>query len=144
MMKKWLFIVIALFAAVVSVNAIPAIRGIWRVLKLTDGSEVRAELWGDEHLHYWQSADGKKYVESGQDGVYKLIDESIFRSRAGAVRRNLARSMEPAKSKLPESVLTGSHRGLIILVEFPDTDEGTPLTFREDHTQEYYKWIMNT
>lgn len=143
-MKKWLFVVIALFVAVVSVNAIPAIRGIWRVLKLTDGSKVRAELRGDEHLHYWQSADGKKYVESGQDGVYRLLDEGTFQARARKARRNMAREMGPAKSRLPESVLTGSHRGLIILVEFPDTEEGGPLKFREDHTKEFYKWITNT
>ena len=146
MMRRWLFVIVALFVAVVSVNAIPAIRGIWRVLKLTDGSEVRAELRGDEHLHYWQSADGKKYVESGQDGVYKLIDESIFRSRARAVRRNMARTMEPAKSKLPDSVLTGSHRGLIILVDYPDTDKdgNRTLEFKENHTKEFYEWITNT
>lgn len=146
MMKRWLFLIVALFVAVMSVNAIPAIRGIWRVLKLVDGTEVRAELRGDEHLHYWQSADGKKYVESGQDGVYKLIDESIFRSRARAVRRNMARTMEPAKSKLPESVLTGSHRGLIILVEFPDKNilGKRTLKFQEEHTKEFYEWITNT
>ena len=145
-MKRWLFVVVALFVAVVSVYAVPAIRGIWRVLKLVDGTEVRAELRGDEHLHYWQSADGKKYMESGQDGVYKLIDESTFRSRAQAICRNMARTMESTKSKLPESVLTGSHRGLIILVEYPDKNilGKRTLQFQEEHTKEFYEWITNT
>ena len=40
------------------VMAVPARPGIWRTIKLADGSEVRVTLRGDEHLHFWQSAEG--------------------------------------------------------------------------------------
>lgn len=147
MMKRWLFVIVALFVAVMSVHAVPAMRGIWKVLKLVDGTEIRAELRGDEHFHFWRSADGKRYVESGQDGVYKLIDENAFNSRARAVQAR-ATMLESAKSKLPESVLVSdkTHRGLIILVDYPDTDENgnRTLRFSGDHTKEFYKWITNT
>jgi M6 family metalloprotease-like protein len=147
MMKRWLFVFIILFVAVMSVNAVPAMRGIWKVLKLVDGTEVRAELRGDEHFHYWRSAEGKMYVESGQDGVYKLIDENAFNSRARAVQAR-ATMLESAKSKLPESVLVSdkTHRGLVILVDYPDEDENgkRTLQFQEEHTKEYYEWITNT
>ena len=148
MMKRWLFVIITLFVAVMSINAVPAMRGIWKVLKLVDGTEVRAELRGDEHFHYWRSADGKEYVESGQDGVYKLIDKDAFRAKTRKVGRSMTRAMESAKSKLPESVLISdkTHKGLIILVDYPDTDENgnRTLKFRDNHTKEFYKWITNT
>lgn len=41
--------------------AVPAKRGLWRTLQLTDGSTVRAMLVGDEHAHFWQDADGNTY-----------------------------------------------------------------------------------
>ena len=141
-----LAIVMALIVASVSVNAVPAMRGIWKVLKLMDGTEVRAELRGDEHFHYWKSADGKRYVESEKDGVYRLIDESAFRSRARALSRERATMLKSARSKLPESVLTGSHRGLVILVDYPDKDirGNRKYEFQEEHTKEFYQWITNT
>ena len=39
------------------VMAVPARPGIWRTIKLAHGSEVRVTLRGDEHLHFWQSAE---------------------------------------------------------------------------------------
>ena len=39
--------------------SIPAKRGQWRSLTLTDGTQVRAELRGDEHMHFWQTDDGR-------------------------------------------------------------------------------------
>lgn len=145
MMKRWLFVIVALFVAVVSVNAVPAIRGIWRVLKLVDGTEVRAELRGDEHCRYWQSVDGKIYVKSSQKGLYKLMDKSLLRARARIARENEELMTSP-KSRASDSILNGSHRGLIILVDYPDKDQDgkRTLEFRFDHTQEFYKLITNT
>lgn len=145
MMKRWLFLIVALFVAVVSVNAIPAIRGIWKVLKLVDGTEVRAEFRGDEHCRYWQSVDGKIYVKSSQKGLYKLMDKSLLRARA-RIARESDELMTSPKSRASDSILNGSHRGLIILVDYPDKDQDgkRTLEFRFDHTQEFYKWITNT
>lgn len=144
-MKKWLFIVIALFVAVMSINAVPAKPGIWRVLKLVDGTEVKAEFKGDEYSRYWQSADGKIYVKSSRDGLYEFVDESVVRARARRTRENTV-LMTSTRSKLSESVLTGSHRGLIILVEYPDKNfiGKRTLQFQEEHTKEFYEWITNT
>ena len=145
MMKRWLFLIVALFVAVVSVNAVPAKPGIWKVLKLVDGTEVRAEFKGDEHCRYWQSADGKIYVKSRQEGLYELVDGSALRARARRAHEK-TKLMTSAKNIHSESVLTGSHRGLIILVDYPDkTFLGKrTLKFQEEHTQEFYKWITNT
>ena len=56
-MKKFLSTLLLSMAVYVA-NAIPAYPGIWRTVKLADGSEVKVMLRGDEHVHFWQSADG--------------------------------------------------------------------------------------
>lgn len=38
--------------------AVPAKRGVWRLMTLTDGTEVRVQLVGDEFMHYYVSEDG--------------------------------------------------------------------------------------
>ena len=56
-MKKLLFSVLALMLASVMM-AVPAKRGVWKTLTLSDGREVRAQLVGDEHAHAWRMEDG--------------------------------------------------------------------------------------
>ena len=55
-----LFTTITLLFVALGATAIPAKRGIWNTLKLADGKEVKAQLMGDEHLHYWMTDDGDK------------------------------------------------------------------------------------
>ena len=50
--------------------AIPAKPGQWKMLKLANGTEIRAELVGDELCHYWLAADGKGYAWSAAQGCY--------------------------------------------------------------------------
>ena len=47
----------ALLCLVLSVWAVPAKRGVWCSLSLVDGTEVKAQLVGDEFLHYYVSED---------------------------------------------------------------------------------------
>ena len=51
-------------------SAVPARRGQWKTLRLTDGTEVRAQLMGDETLHYWQDANGFTYICSDEEDIY--------------------------------------------------------------------------
>ena len=51
--------------------AVPAKRGLWSTITLSDGTQVRVELRGDEHLHYLQATDGTCYVKN--NGVYERL-----------------------------------------------------------------------
>ena len=53
-----------MFALLFSVSSFaePAWPGLWRTVKLQNGKLIKVELKGDEHMHYWQSEDGTKYV----------------------------------------------------------------------------------
>ena len=64
-MNKKIFILLLLCVLGLSVSADRAMPGLWRTLHLNDGTEVLAELKGDEYAHYWQSAVGEVFVERG-------------------------------------------------------------------------------
>ena len=59
--------------------AIPAKRGLWRTITLADGTEVRAELVGDEHGHWLRAADGKCYVQNGAQ--FEVANEETLQAR---------------------------------------------------------------
>jgi hypothetical protein len=53
-MKKFI-LTLLLTVVTVTMMAVPAKKGIWKTLKLQDGTEVRATLVGDEHGHFWKA-----------------------------------------------------------------------------------------
>lgn len=66
---KRLILVLSLLATVPTLMAIPARRGRWSTITLSDGREVRVEHVGDEHAHWLRAADGTCYVQSGASYV---------------------------------------------------------------------------
>ena len=56
-------------ALMASAFAVPAKRGQFRTLTLSDGTKVRAELRGDEHFSFWMGNDNNAYVRSGQEDI---------------------------------------------------------------------------
>lgn len=101
--------------------AVPAKRGLWRTLQLTDGSTVRAMLAGDEHAHFWQDADGNTYRSAG-DATYQKIDRAqvVAAAKAHRVKANAARLKVAKRAAKDTKIFQGSRRGLIILVQFSD------------------------
>ena len=61
-MKRLIFTLSTLMICSASMMAIPAKPGQWKMLKLANGTEIRAELVGDELCHYWLANDGKGYA----------------------------------------------------------------------------------
>ena len=59
--------------------AVPARRGLWSTITLSDGTKVRVELRGDEHLHYLQAADGTCYTL--KNGNYEQVDATTLQAR---------------------------------------------------------------
>lgn len=122
-----------------SVNAVPAKRGQWKTLTLTDGTTVCAELRGDEFAHYYRSENGNCYVEVG-DGTYQIAEKDEVISK-GASRRANARYQIQKKTRMrvagAGNSIIGKKKGLIILVQFSDKE------FKSNHNLEFYQNVAN-
>ena len=106
-----------------AVMAVPAKRGQWKMLKLQDGTEVRAMLVGDEYGHYWRSADGMAYARQADADFYEAVDAEAIIRRA-EIRRsqvNAKRVRRLAARRTGEVTYTGAKKALMLLVNFKDT-----------------------
>ncbi len=133
-MKKTL-LTAALSLVAVTMMAVPAKRGQWKTVTLTDGTSVRVELRGDEFNHYWQAADGTRYVEN--DNGWQAADaQALLTMKRAAMRRTAANRLRMGAKRRAQA-FKGQKKGLIILVDFPDKQ------FRSGHDLELYKKIAN-
>lgn len=118
--KLYLFSLFLLIAS--GVQADRAMKGIWETITLANGTQVRAELQGDEHFHYWQLSNGDKLMLSG--GKYELVSCEKITKQAIASYTNYLQRDTPSRMKSPlkkaKSHILGHKKGLIILVEFSD------------------------
>ena len=142
-MKKFI-LTILLTVTAMTMMAVPAKRGVWKTLKLQDGTEVRAQLVGDEFGACWRGVDGKNYVKSGDSFVILNSEiakrsnarkEMALKSRAKRLKANVTR-----RAAGNRSALTGDKKGLIILVNFKDTKFQTS----DAETQALYNNVANT
>ena len=125
-----LFLSAAMACSVMSASAVPAMPGVWRTITLADGTQVRAQLQGDEFCHYFKDADGicydlmenssNRYVKADFKQI-KLRGDSL-RMIANAERKGLRKS--PARIGQPSEPIIGKKKGIIILVEYQDTKFG--------------------
>lgn len=138
-MKQRIFILNALLCLVLSVWAVPAKRGVWCSLSLVDGTEVKAQLVGDEFLHYYVSEDGTKYVQDEATGLYRKMTDEVTAQRRAAVRRAQAqgRQKRMLRKAQASNVFQGTKKGLVILVQFTDSK------FKSGHDLALYKRIAN-
>lgn len=138
-MKQRIFILNALLCLVLSVWAVPAKRGVWCSLSLVDGTEVKAQLVGDEFLHYYVSEDGTKYVQDESTGLYRKMTDEVTAQRRSAVRRAQAqgRQKRMLRKAQASNAFQGTKKGLIILVQFTDSK------FKCGHDLALYKRIAN-
>lgn len=115
--------------------AVPAKRGQWKSVKLNDGTTVRVELRGDEFNHYWQAADGTRYVKNGN--TWQEADDTPSASARRAVARRASANIRRAVARQKAQSFKGQKKGLIILVDFPDKQ------FRIGHDKALYERIAN-
>lgn len=119
------------------IHAVPAKRGVWRLLKLKDGTFVKAELRGDEFFHYWQTADGTYIMDEGS-GYAKVGDVGKWMARqkdqwTQARAKRASRRIQT--DNFPSYI--GKKRGLLLLVEFNNQK------FRSDHDVTFYENVAN-
>ena len=154
-MKKQAFIVLCI-VLVMTAWAVPAQRGLWRVIHLTDGSMVRVELRGDENSHWWEDSIGNRYCSRGrtkEEGgrrydteIWEKIEEKDWSKRRNTRRHSpsslLLRPSSKYISTIPlpmegSGVAPSPRRGLIILASFADR------SFKKEHTKELYERMAN-
>ena len=138
-MKKQLLSTITLFVMCLAVMAVPAKKGVYKTLKLSNGQEVRGMLVGDEHGHYWKGDDGKAYTLKGE--TYQVVDEKpiIEKARARRTKVNAQRVKRLPRSRgfgEPKDYF-GKNRCVIIMVNFAD------MTFQETHDNALFSRIVN-
>lgn len=118
-MKTKLFVLLACVFTYLSVCAVPVRPGQWKTITLASGKSVNVQFKGDERLHFWEDADGGRYVE--KDGVFVKTDAETLRSKVTMHRQAVSSTMQrplPTHKKRATS-FTGKRKGLVILVEFP-------------------------
>lgn len=144
-MKRILLSISAVLAAI-AIQAMPVKPGIWRNITLADGTVVKAELVGDEHLTYWRTADGACYRQTPSADVFSKVELSALQNEYDAVvAQKAAREkaiLESARTSMPVKKVEGSKfqgkkKCLVILANFADTK------FKPEHTLDLYKQIIN-
>lgn len=125
-MKRILSLML-LATTALSVSAVPAKRGQYKMLTLSDGTQVRAELVGDEYLSYYKTEDGGHYRIDPASKTYRTFDLQLAQEEAlqkmQKVNADRVARMQKARRKViggDHTEYTGTKRGLIILVNFSD------------------------
>lgn len=134
--KRYVSMFICIMASCLAAIAIPAQKGVWRNIVLADGSIVRAELCGDEHLSFFQDAAEQCYYKA-DNGHYQMLDYgqlTILNEKATAKRAGIN---DERQRRVAKEHLNGSQKGLIILVNFADN------TFQEGHDRAFFERFAN-
>lgn len=138
-MKRWFTLWVVLFI-VLSAMAVPAKPGVWRTISLTDGTQVKVQLVGDEFMHYYQSADGTRYIYDAASATYQVYSDSQFSNsrRKAVARRAKANNRRAVRRKANvTNIFQGTKKGLIILAQFTDSK------FQSGHDRALYNKIAN-
>lgn len=143
-----LSLIVALLAFTCPSRSVPAKRGVWRTVTLSNGLTIKARLCGDEHAHWWQAEDGSCFdVDSLGKGKAVVPQELMSKARSRmAARRQAARRANAKKTS--QRIATngntgkfqGQRHGLIILVNFADSKFNTS---KFGPTQTLYYRIAN-
>lgn len=134
------FYLFSLFLLIANVcQADKAMKGVWETISLKNGLQVRAELQGDEHFHFWKTEGGENYMLS--EGKYKLVTkEELTKQITTAYTKylqNEVRNCRKAPLMKANSHILGHKKGLIILVEFSDK------SFSMENASDFYTRMAN-
>ena len=139
-MKK-LFIIMSFLTMALAVNAVPAKKGCWKTVTLTDGTQIKVELIGDEFGHYWRAADGRAFREDGNTMRFCEVDAADIIQKARAKRDivNAKRVQRLPKRRAfgEPTAYEGKKKAIIILVNFKDQ------SFQASHDNTLFTRIAN-
>ena len=126
-MHRRLVLTILTIMAATSTVAVPAKR-VRTWLRLSNGTKVEATLSGDEHLHYYLTDDGQALMTEADGDIARFVSldslSAIHTERlAKANTRRIRKQMKMKQTRAwgdEMNPITGSKRGLVILVNFAD------------------------
>lgn len=125
--KKGRLLPVLLSFVAMGMMAVPAKR-VKKTLVLADGTTVEAVLTGDENVHYYTAADGRKYVPSADKNVFRLAEDAeleqrrMTRAAAREQHREVRRARRRAQWGAESNPMSGHKKGLVILVNFADKE----------------------
>lgn len=123
---------VLLVAVCATVFAVPAKRGLWKTITLTDGTTVEAQLVGDERMHYYVDAAGNCYSQEGETELFVATDIAALTAAKSSRRAARMRRVGGVSNGY-----YGTKKGLIILTNFSDKE------FLDGHDQALYERIAN-
>lgn len=135
-MKKF-FVTMLLMATTMTMMAVPAKKGVWKTLKLQDGTEVKAQLVGDEHGHFWVAEDGKAYAAQGNTKIYKQIEKNTVIERAKVRRAKVNAKRAQRRVFGHPTTILGKKKAIMLLVNFQDK------SFKAANNKALYERIAN-
>lgn len=140
MTKRIIFVLSVWLVAVTYGVAAPAKKGIWKSIGLKDGTKVYAQLRGDEHLHFWETSDGRRFLADQETGIYVPVDMNKMRQKAHArlAKASQARTARRVRIGGDHEPYVGKKKGLIILTQFKGQ------SFESGHDKSLYNDITNT
>lgn len=144
MIKKLLAYTIVLLASTNVAMSAPAIKGIWKTVRLADGTQVRVQLQGDEHVSFWTDAKGNAYTENFESNHFVRVDKKQLvmdarqRREAANNKRQARQGMRKVTAGDVHQPYEGTKKGLVILAEYQD------VKFEDGHTRELYNGAINT
>lgn len=114
-MKTRFFTSLVLLIMVLTMSAVPAKPGQKKLLRLSDGTTVEARLVGDEHGHFWCSADGRAFRKVQNEAFYEQID--VLNVKKNAQKRRAKANLRRAKRQMPKKAgLTSNFIGKKIVL----------------------------
>ena len=116
-----------------SASAVPARPGLWRTITTPAGNQLRVQLCGDERGAFWQSEDGRRFVEP----VAGRFEETTAAQLAARRASKLSTRRQAPRRSQPIGHFEGKQKGLVILVEFQNKQ------FAEGHDRAYYDRVTN-
>lgn len=127
-------------------------RPVKKLIQMTDGTQVEATLRGDEHLHFYETADGRLALPfMGPVCRWAEVDEvnRLWTEQAAPARREAMRRLPAPRTndRRKASRYTGTKRGLVVLVNFQDVALQTPApksAFNDLFNKEGYNENGNT
>jgi M6 family metalloprotease-like protein len=130
---KRLFFLMLLALTINMAYSIPARRGLWRTITLSNGKQLRVELRGDEHLHYWTSETGENY----QQNTFAQFERVERSALAKQWRERMPKRVATRATARKVSAYKGKKKCLVILVQYSD------VTFSIEQPQNTYQRILN-
>ena len=131
-----------LLLSVMTADAVPA-KPVKKTVRQADGTTIELTLRGDEHFMYYTDAEGTPYLLHADGRLERKTDEEITdtwttrRAERLSVVNRMSQNKARTKAGKPSNATTGKHRGLVILVDFPD------FPFASENPQEAFDRFFN-